>query len=146
MNEAEGRLLAAIPKWGEPREQWAQDRPNTLTNGFGVVDALGRTIPGMHAELEVFISPSLGQVKYVFSLKRFELGRIERIYQLEINPRAGLRRSDHAFSHEHYGETSFKADDDWAWADFDDAVRRFCANANVEFTAEMPNYQGFILK
>lgn len=146
MDEPEGRKLAAIPKWGEPREQWSQDRPNVLTNAFGVVDENGRTIKGLQVELEVFISPRLGQKKCVFSLMRFEFGCTERAYQLEINLRSGLRRVDHAYSHEHYGEPSYKADESWATESFEDAIKRFCTNASVTFTTELPHYEGFILK
>jgi hypothetical protein len=146
MIENEGRRIAGIPKWGEPRDQWSQDRPNTLTNAFGLVNAEGQTIKGLLAEFEIFVSPRLGQTKYVFSLKQFELGRVARVYQQEVNFRRGIHPSDHGYSHEHYGEPRFKADASWACARFEDAVLRFCDKANVSFTAEMPHYQGFVLK
>jgi hypothetical protein len=146
MDESEGRKLAGIPKCGEPRDQWAQERPNTLTNTFGVTDELGQTIKGLHAEFEVFISPRLGLARFVFSLKRFELGRIERAYQLHINCRQGIRATDHGYSHEHYGVPRFNADASWANASFEDAVKMFCTRTNLTLTGVMPDYLGFALK
>lgn len=146
MNEAEGRELAALPKWGEPRSQWAQERPNTFTNAFGVVDENGQSIKGLHVDLEVFISPRLGISKFVFSLKQFSLGRPERAYQLHINGRKGVLPGDHAYSHEHYGEPRFNADTTWGNSSFADAVKRFCLNANLTLTDDLPDYQDFDLK
>ena len=146
MNEKEGKELAAIPKWGEPRSQWAQDRPNTFTNAFGVVNKDGQSIKGLQVELEVFVSPRLGISKFVFSLKQFELGRPERAYQLHINGRKGVLPREHAYCHEHYGEPRFQANASWAGASFEDAVKRFCANTTLTLTDEMPDYQGFNLK
>jgi hypothetical protein len=147
MTEDEGRVLAARPKLGEPAPEWTQQRPNTLTNSFGVVDEIGKTIRGLHVEFDVFISPRLGQTKYVFSLMRVEFGRCDRAYQLEINGRAGLRPTDHAFSHEHYGQYGrLVADNSWANASFDEAVQRFCAQCNLTLTGELPDFHGFELK
>lgn len=146
MNEKEGRELAALPKWGEPRSQWAQDRPNTFTNAFGVVDENGQTIKGLHVELVVFVSPRLGISKFVFSLRQFDLGRTERAYQLHINGRKGVLAHQHAYSHEHYGDPRFQADASWADASFEDAAKRFCVNTTLTLTNEIPDYQGFDLK
>lgn len=146
MIESEGRDLAALPKWGDPCEQWSQNRPNTLTNAFGVVDEQGQTIKGLHVEFEVFVSPRLGQVTFVFSLMRFELGRIERAYQLHINGRERMRADGHNRSHEHYGEARFDADKSWKDASFSEAVGRFCKNANLTLTEQLPHYQDFALK
>ena len=146
MTEDDGRELAALPKWGEPNSDWSQDRPNTLTNGFGVLDVDGKTIKGLHVEFEVFTSPTLGLTKFVFSLMRYELGRVERAFQLEINGRPGLRRTDHNYSHEHYGEAKFKADESWAGAGFVDAVKRLCDAVNLTLTVEMPDYESFKLR
>jgi len=146
MDESEGRSLAAIPKFGEPRDQWSQERANTLTNSFGVTDATGLSIKGVFAEFEVFVSPRLGLARFVFSLKRYEFGRIERAYQMHINCRKGLIPMDHGYSHEHYGEPRFIADDGWASASFGDAVKRFCEKTNLTLAHEMPDYLGFTLK
>lgn len=146
MTEEEGRELAGIPKKGEPRSTWIQEKGNTLTNAFGLLDADGKTIKGLTAEFDVFISPNLGQIKMVFSLKRYNLGVTDRAYQLEVNPRKDLRITDHAYSHEHYGEETFKADTTWANCSFQDAVKRFCTNTNLTFTDTMPDYADFTLK
>ena len=143
MNEREGRELAGIPKIGDPREQWVQPRPNVLRNEFGVMYENGQTIKGVFAEFEVFVSPGLGNVKYVFSLKRFHIGRA---YQLEINTRKSLRPTDHAYSHEHYGEVKYVAKPTWANCSFQEAVKRFCENSNLKLSVELPEYQDFKLK
>lgn len=146
MTEAEGRELAAIPKHGEPRSVWSQEKVNVMTNAFGLLDAEGKTIKGMTAEFDVFISPNLGQIKMVFSLKRYKFGVTDRAYQLEINLRKSLRPTDHAYSHEHYGEPGFKADATWAHSSFDDAVQRFCSNTTLTLTDTMPDYRDFKLR
>ena len=147
MTEAEGRELAAIPKLGEPRSEWLQEKVNTHTNFCGVTDELGRTLPGMYAEFDVFLSPNLKMTTFVFSLKRkIKKGETERIYQLEINHAKGIRQTDHRYSHEHYGEPSFKADTSWASASFRDAVQRFCVNTNLKLSPELPDYLSFQLK
>lgn len=146
MNEIEGRKLAAVPKFGEPRLQWEQARPNVLTNAFGVLNAEGQTIKGLQVDLDVFISPRLGQVKYVFSLKSYNLGLVERAYQLEVNPRQGLKPTDHAYSHEHFGEKRFNADPSWATCSYSDAWQKFFKTINLTLTEELPDYQGFVLK
>ena len=147
MNEAEGRELAAIPKTGDPRSEWEQSRGNTHTNTFGVMDEVGRTIQGMYVEFDVFLSPNLRITTFVFSLKRkLKRGETERIYQLEINHAKGIRPTDHRYSHEHYGEPSFKADTSWASASFRDAVQRFCTNTNLTLSSELPDYLSFQLK
>lgn len=146
MTEDEGRKLAAIPKWGEPRDQWEQERPNVLTNAFGVLNAEEQTIKGLQVDLDVFVSPRMRQIKYVFSLKSYELGLIERAYQLEINSRQGLRPTDHAYSHEHFGNKRFNADPSWANCDFIDAWHKFCKTINLKPTGKLPDYQGLVLK
>ncbi len=146
MNEQEARALAAIPKWGEARVEWSQARPNTFTNAFGVVDDEGKAIKGMQVDFEVFVSPRLGLAKFVFSLRRYELGRPERVYQLHVNCRAGLKTTDHACTHEHYGEPRFNADEEWMILSFEDAVKRFCAATNLTLSDGLPDYQGFALK
>jgi len=147
MTEGDGRELASIPKWGEPASEWRQDRPNTLTNTFGVLNEQGQTMPGLHVEFEVFVSPRLGQVKYVLSLMRISFGRPERAYQLEVNCRQGLKSTDHAFSHEHYGDDGrYKADSSWANASLEVAVNRFLDICKLTLTEELPDYQGFQLK
>lgn len=143
MTETEGRELAGIPKKGDPREQWTQPRPNVLRNEFGVLHENGQTIKGVFAEFEVFISPGMGSVKYVFSLKKYQIGRA---YQLEINTRKSLRPTDHAYSHEHYGEVPYGADASWAHSSFQDAVERFCINTNLKLSEKLPEYQDFKLK
>lgn len=146
MTEDEGRRLAAIPKWGDPRTSWSQDRPNTFTNAFGVVDQEGKAIKGMQVDFEVFVSPRLGLAKYVFSLRHYDLGRPERAYQLHINCRPGLRTTDHGCSHEHYGEPRFNADASWSVLSFDEAVKRFCEKASLQLESPLPDYQEFSLK
>jgi hypothetical protein len=146
MTEIEGRELAAIPKWGEPRSEWSQDRPNSLTNTFGVVNKDQQRIKGLQADFAVFISPRLGQVRYVFSLKQYENGSTQRAYQQEVNRRKGLKPIDHAYSHEHYGEARFTADHEWSDLSFDDAILRFCDKTNLTLTDSMPHYEGFELK
>lgn len=149
MNESEGRELAKLPKWGEPKEQWAQDRPNTFTNSFGVVDADGKQIKGVHVDLAVFISPRRGQPKFVFTLHKVEHGQPERAYQIEINAREGLRPTDHAYSHEHYGGDKAgrrAADQAWAFCGFERAVTLFCERCNLTLTGPLPHYEALSLK
>lgn len=145
--EAEGRELASIPKMGDPRSEWVQERPNTHTNAFGVTDELGRTLEGMYAQFDVFCSPNLKITTYLFTLyRKFKRGDKERIYQLEINLAKGIRETDHRYSHEHYGEPSFKADTSWANASFRDAVHRFCINTNLKLSSELPDYLSIQLR
>ncbi len=146
MDEPEGRKLASIAKWGEPREEWSQDRPSTWTNAFGVVDNFGKTIKGMSVELEVFISPRLGFEKFVFTLHQAELKIQQRAYQLHVNNRPGLKIDDHSASHEHYGEPRFNSDQSWLRLNFDEAVDRFCRMTNLTLTQPLPHYQEFKLK
>ena len=146
MNEAEGRSLAAISKFGEPCEQWDQVRPNTYVNAFGVLNADEQHLKGLQVEFTVFISSYLHITKYVFTLKRFRPGVTERAYQLEINRRKNLTPADHAYSHEHYGEARFIADESWAFSDFPDAVRTFCEKINLKLTKDLPDYREFLLK
>lgn len=146
MAEVEGRETAGMPKWGEPRPQWAQDRPNWLTNVFGVLNEDQQTIKGLQADFAVFVSPRLKQPRYVFSLMQYELGLTQRAYQQEINPRKGLKPSDHAYSHEHYGEARFNADPEWSDLSFDAAVMRFCSKTNLVLTELLPDYESFELK
>jgi len=149
MNETDGKALASLSKWGEPQSQWSQDRPNTFTNVFGVVDDQGKTIAGAHVELVVFVSPYLGQVKYVFSLMKVEHGIPSRAYQLEINGRKGLKPTDHAYSHEHYGgERAGRkpADVSWANLSFDGAVELFCERCHLTLTEKLSHYSGLTLK
>lgn len=146
MKEEDGRRLAAAPKLGEPMEEWTQARPNTFSNVFGVMDADGKTIKGMHVELEVYVPPRLGFPKFVFSLFQYEAGRTERAYQLEVNCRPGLRPGDHNATHDHYGEARFAADASWSSLSFAESVVRFCENTNLTFTVRLPDYQEFQLK
>lgn len=146
MNEEDGRKLSALPKWGEPRSQWAQERPNTFTNAFGVVSENGQTVRGLQVEFEVFVSPRLGISKFVFSLRKFELGSPERAYQLHVNGRKGVLPQDHTFCHEHFGEPRFNADPNWAGLSFEDAIKRFCSITTLILTDVMPHYQAFNLK
>ena len=147
MQEEEARLLAALPKWGEPCIDWVQDRPNAVTNEFGVTDAEGRAIKSVQVEFSVFVSPRLGFEKFDFTLWRVERGLRERAYQLTINRRAGLTRQDHQYSHEHYGQNvRVNASGEWAQAPFDYAVQIFCEKTSLTLMLELPSYQEFRLK
>ncbi len=146
MNEQDGRQLAGIYKRGEPREQWSQDRPNTLTNSFGVVDALGKSIKGMTVEFEVLVSPLLGEARFVFTLRQIDLKLAERAYQLHVNKRHGVKITDHTRTHEHYGETRFNADKTWENLSFEEAVARFCQMTNLTLTEPLLHFQEFKLK
>jgi hypothetical protein len=146
VNQADGKALAALPKWASASEVWTQDVPNCLSNVFGVLDAEGKAIKGLHVELGVFISPKHGNIKYVFTLWRVELGKPERAYQLHINHRRGLRPTDHAYSHEHYGqEVRINAEPSWATADFAQSIKLFCERCNLSLSGEVPHYQGITL-
>lgn len=147
MTEAEGRGLAGIPKTGDPRSDWRQERKNTHTNAIGVMDEFGRTLEGMYAEFDVFSSPNLKITVYLFTLyRKIKKGDKERVYQLEINLAKGIRPTEHRYSHEHYGEPSFKADESWASAGFQDAVKRFCTNTNLTLSSELPDYLSIQLR
>ena len=145
VTEAEGGELAGLPKFGDPAD-WEQVRPHTLSNSFGVTNELGQTIPGLHVEFEVFLSPRLGSTKYVFSLFSTKYGVVERAYQMEVNLRRGLPPNDHRYSHEHYGDRRLAASEDWAYASFPKAVERFCQKCNLKLSQELDNYLSFVLK
>lgn len=147
MTEVEAREFCAIQKWGEPCSDWQQNRPNTYTNGFGVLDSDGKAIRGLQVEFDVFVAPRTGLMKFIFSLRRAELGRLERAYQMEINCRSDLRVTDHQYSHEHYGEeVRNAAEASWANLGFDDAVKAFCDRCNLTLTSPLPDYRGFNLR
>jgi hypothetical protein len=137
-SEAEARALMALRKWGDPCSSWRQDRayPGTVSNAFGVVDEQGTAIPGLVVEFEVYRAPRTRQERYTFTLRRFEMGSLARIYQQEVNTRPGLRESDHAWSHEHIGTLRVSADLVWSSLSFDVAVQRFCRQCNL--TLERP--------
>lgn len=146
---AEGQTLTSVKKWGEPLNEWSQDRPHTYTNSFGVVDELGQSIKGLYIELNVFISPRLKIVRYVFSLMQQVPGCHARVYQLDIPLKEGLKPSDHDYPHEHYGtETEGKSvgKNNWLKATLSDAVNIFCEKCNLTLTEELPDYQAFSLK
>jgi hypothetical protein len=117
-----------------------------LTNSFGVVDGLGKTIKGMSVELEVFVSPRLGLPRFVFTLRQIDLKLAERAYQLHVNNRQGVKITDHAGTHEHYGEPRFNADKTWGNLSFEDAVARFCQMTNLTLTEPLSHFQEFKLK
>lgn len=146
MDEHEARSLLDVPKWGEPEAEWRQDRPNTMTNSFGVVDNLGQSIPGLVAEFSVFRSPKLGIGKYVFTLKKTQFRKWERVYQLEITHQKGLSPRDHGYSHEHFGETRNIADPSWADCSYAEAVDRFMRICSLKLTGELPDPEGIKLK
>lgn len=149
MTEEESRKQISIPKFGEPEKDWRQDRPNALTNTFGVVNDLGQSIPGVHVKFSVFHSPRLGNEKFVFSLMRVESHIQHRVYQQEINRRRGIKPGDHAYSHEHYGDDKsgrYPATADWANTDFRTAVNRFNNICSLTLTEELPDPEGFNLR
>lgn len=149
MTEEDGRALAGTPKMGDPSNEWQQARPNTFTNSFGVTDASGIGIPGLHVEFAVVTSPYLKLVKYIFTLMLVEFPRPGRAYQIEINLRNGLKPNDHAYSHEHYGQGPdgrYPADESWANAGFQEAVNIFCSRCNLSLENPLPDYMEFALK
>lgn len=145
VTEEEGRNLAVIWKKGEPRDQWHQDRPSTFVNAFGVVDEQGKTIPGLQVEAIVWVSPVLRQEKFVFTLFKVGDGRPQRAYQMEINLRSGVKPQDHSYSHEHFGKVRYPADQEWARANFNDALKIFCKKCNLTLDGKMPDYSEFKL-
>ena len=146
--ESEARTLMALPKWGEPCASWRQDRnyPGSASNAFGVVDFQGSAIAGLQIEFEVYRAPRSRQERLTFTLRRFELGRLARVYQQEINTRPGLRPKDHAWSHEHIGTARMPADLDWSSLLFDAAVRRFCERCNLVLSADLPDLDALVLR
>ena len=101
-------------------------------------------------DFSVFNSSRLKLPKYVFTLYKFDPSYpLTRAYQLEINCRPGLRYSDHAYSHEHYGtekDGRVVADKSWANVNFDDAVKLFCKKCTLILTDKLQDYRDFKLK
>jgi hypothetical protein len=146
--EGEARALMALPKFGDPCSEWSQDRHHrgTASNAFGVVDADGATIPGLQVEFLVYRAPRTNQERYTFTLRRFELGSLSRVYQQEINTRRGLRSTDHAWSHEHIGTARIPATNDWSSLTLDAAVRRFCEQCNLSLVCPLPEIDALQLR
>lgn len=138
----------ALPKFGEPRSEWVQDRAHagSVYNAFGVLDAEGAAIPGLQVEFSVFRAQRTAQEKYTFSLRRFEFGVLQRIYQQEINTRPRLRLGDHAWSHEHVGDLRVPATSDWSTLSLAEAVERFCRTCNLKLTEPLPDIDAFELR
>lgn len=73
----ECRRWLALPKWGEPREEWAQDRSHRgkVANDFGLVDGDGVMIPGVQAGFVVFrpprIDPAWAMLDFRAAVERF---------------------------------------------------------------------------
>jgi hypothetical protein len=147
-SESEARAIMALPKWGDPCAAWRQDRayPCTVSNAFGVVDVMGSAIAGIQVEFEVYRASRSCQERYTFTMRRFELGSMARVYQQEINTRPGIRQTDHARSHEHVGALRAPAGSDWSNLSFDAAVRRFCEQCSLTLTAPLPDIDALELR
>lgn len=142
------RQWLALPKWGEPREEWTQDRSHRgkVANDFGLVDGDGVMIPGLQAGFVVFRPPRIVMEKFVFTLWWVEMGVYHRVYQLDINRRKGVRPGDHAYSHEHLGPIRSPADPAWAMLDFRAAVERFRSTCHLTFSQPLPDPDAIALK
>jgi len=148
LTEDEARRLMTLPKFGDPIGSWTQMRghPGTATNAFGVLDIDGAAIRGLQIEFLIFRQPRLAVDRLTFTLRLFELGRLQRVYQQEINPRPRLRPADHAYSHEHIGPLRLTASPNWSTLSFPLAVRRFCEACNLTLSEPLPDFDAFDLR
>lgn len=146
--ELEAWVAMAIAKHGEPTDQWTQTRgrPHSVSQAFGLVDADGATITGLTVEFIVYTGKQVKHNKYIFTLWRQDLGGLDRVYQQEIVHRAGLRPTDHAYSHEHIGDRRDTAIPAWGALNFRDAVERFCTRCNLTLTETLPDPDAFSLR
>jgi hypothetical protein len=147
ITEKEARALADIPKYGEPLMEWRQERPNSISNIFGVTNDIDQGIKGLYIEFCVIGSPRLALPKYVLTLMKQELTCHNRAYQLEINCRPSA--SGHDNSHEHYGtypEGRYNATGDWPKSNLEEAIQLFCKKCNLTLTESVPDYRAFTLK
>jgi hypothetical protein len=144
----ECRRWLTLPKWGEPCEEWAQDRSHRgkVVNAFGLVDREGAMIPGLQAEFVVFRPPRIVMEKFVFTLWQVDLGVFHRLYQLDINRRRGVRPGDHQHSHEHLGPMRTSAEPSWAQLDFGQAVERFLSTCHLTLSEPLPDPDALALK
>lgn len=144
----EALAIMAVPKFGEPLQDWVQDRthPGSAYNAFGVLDVDGAALRGLQVEFSVFRSTRTVQEKYTFSLRRVDMGVMYRVYQQEINTSTRLRPADHQWSHEHIGDLRKPADLDWSRLTFREAVARFCEQCNLTLTDSLPDFDAIVLR
>lgn len=148
MIEAEARALMALPKWGDPPQAWSQHRTHLgmATLEFGVTDAVGAAITGMHVELAVLRHRRLRISSLKFTLFSLQGVHLERAYQLNVAGRAGLRPTDHDFPHEHMGPTRYQGAPAWCNLDLVGALALFCQRCNLTLTIAVPDVDAFALE
>ena len=149
MTEQEALALMALPKFGEPEDEWQQrkNRPGLIVNQFGILDSDGAAIRGMQVEFQVYRMQRVAAEKITLTLFRSELrAGMLRVFQMELNTGRRLREDDHAFPHEHVGNARFRATPDWSTLDLDLAVARFCRRCNLTLRAPLPAVDAFPLR
>jgi len=148
MDGHEARRIMAVRRWGDPPATWAQHRTvrGMVTMEFGVVDPLGAAIVGQHVELAVMRSQRLAQQSIKFTLFAFDGSTLERVYQLDINGRSGLRPGDHDFPHEHIGSDRIVGAPDWNTLGLRGALALFCQRCTLTIDPPVPDIDDFALR
>lgn len=141
---SEALALMAVQKHGSPGDQWEQNRglSYAMTLDFGLVDADGARIRGLHVGLQARIGKSVPYDIWNLTLFVNEPGwPVRMAYQLSVNRRPGLRPRDHDYPHEHIGDAPRQqAPDEWPSWEFDDAFRHFAGR--IRLSSPLPPRPG----
>lgn len=148
MTEGEARAAMALPKWGDPPSSWAQHRTHRgiATLEFGVVDADGSELPGLHVELCVTRGTRVAFTAWKITLFKLDGFAPRRAYQVDNPGRSGMRPGDHEFPHEHVADARQGDNPAWQTIGFDAMLRVFCERCNLTLTGPVPDVDAFNLR
>lgn len=138
----------ALEKFGEPPDRWRPHRTHEglATLEFGVVDADGALIRGLHVEISVQRSRRIRAMAMKFTLFSFENFRNQRVAQLDCPGRSGLQPGDHDFPHLHVGDLRIGGDASWSTLGFDGLLALFCRECNLTLNGPPPNLDDIALR
>lgn len=140
MSESEARALLARPLRCEDCGTWRQERshPSKLKVRAGLVDSSG-------ARTDLFVELAISQIAlgppgarpvirhYIFSVYWRNLGKVNRVYQLDVQQSSKRATGAHCLPHDHLGDRRRYGDPAWINWSFGKILKYFCWRTNVRF-------------
>lgn len=138
--ESKARALLAHPMRCEDCGGWRRERthPSTLKVVAGLIDGSGARTES-HVELACRQIPrahgsKAGACHYVFSVYWRNLGKVNRVYQLDVEQSAQRFGEVRGVPHEHFGDCKIVGEAAWRSWSFQQLLGHFCLRTNIGFS------------
>lgn len=145
--EAEARTILAQRRECPDCADWEPSKTliGTFTATSGIVNEDG-TRSGLFLELIHYRSQKTRITTYKFSVFQMNPSGPRQVYQLDVRRFPKPPKDEHERAHEHIGDSRHDGDKSWDGWSFDDAIKYFCRQTNIDFIPPVEHPENFKLK